>query len=72
MRYTDHISIDPDIRFGRPCITGTRISVFDVLRWLARGMSITEITEDFPEITEEHVKACLAYAADREHRLRAA
>ncbi len=72
MRYTDHISIDPDIRFGRPCITGTRISVFDVLGWLARGMSITEITEDFPEITEEHVKACLAYAADREHRLRAA
>jgi uncharacterized protein (DUF433 family) len=72
MHYTDHISIDPDIRFGRPCITGTRISVFDVLGWLARGMSITEITEDFPEITEEHVKACLAYAADREHRLRAA
>jgi len=72
MDYTVHISIDPEVRFGRPCINGTRISVYDVLGWLSRGMTVAEIIKDFPELEEVHIQACLAYAADREHRLRAA
>jgi len=64
--YRQYISINPNIRFGRPCITGTRISVGDVLGWLARGMSFDEIIEDFPELTREQIQACLAFAADRE------
>jgi len=72
MDYTRYISIDPNIRFGRPCVTGTRISVYDVLGWLSRVMSVAEIIEDFPELEEVQIQACLAYAADREHRLRAA
>ncbi|MHA3788916.1 DUF433 domain-containing protein [Flavobacterium hauense] len=67
--YKQHISIDATIRFGRPIITGTRISVYDVLSWFANGMSIREIIEDFPELTEEQIKACLAYAADKEHKI---
>ena len=59
------IGIDPEIRFGRPCIAGTRISVTDVLGWLGRGMSIAEITDDFPELTPETIQACQYYAADR-------
>lgn len=72
MDYTHYISIDPNIRFGRPCVTGTRISVYDVLGWLSRGMTVAEIIDDFPELEEVQIQACLAYAADREHRLRAA
>ena len=63
--YTKHITINSQIRFGKPCLKGTRISVYDVLHWLANGMSFDEITEDFPEITQEQIQACLAYAADR-------
>jgi uncharacterized protein (DUF433 family) len=70
--YTQYLSIDPNIRFGRPCISGTRISVFDVLSWLANGMSIDQIIEDFPELSTTQIQACLAYAADREHKLKAA
>ncbi|CAN5201929.1 DUF433 domain-containing protein [soil metagenome] len=70
--YSDIITIDPNKRFGKPCIRGMRITVYDVLGWLASGLSITEITEDYPELTEDDVKACLAYAADREHKLRIA
>jgi uncharacterized protein (DUF433 family) len=67
--YKKHISIDANIRFGRPIITGTRISVYDVLSWLANGMNIHDILEDFPELSENQIKACLAYAADKEHKI---
>ena len=70
MNYQQYISIDPEIRFGRPCITGTRISVYDVLGWLGLGMSHAEIIDDFPELTEEQIRACLLYAADRERIVR--
>lgn len=70
MTYQQFISIDPEIRFGQPCITGTRISVYDVLGWLGLGMSIPDIIEDFPELTEEQIRACLLYAADRERKIR--
>jgi uncharacterized protein (DUF433 family) len=72
MDYSKHISIQPDIRFGAPCIKGTRISVFDVLGWLANGMTNDEIATDYPEVTPDNILACLAFAADREHRFRIA
>lgn len=72
MSYNRFIEIVPEKRFGRPCIKGTRISVYDILNWLANGMSREEIISDFPELNEEHILACLAFAADREHRLRVA
>jgi uncharacterized protein (DUF433 family) len=70
MQYQEIITINPNIRFGRPCIAGTRIAVHDVLGWLAAGMSIEEIIEDFPELTEEHIRATLAYSADKERRVK--
>lgn len=60
------ISINPEIRFGKPCITGTRISVGDILSWLASGMTYKEIEEDYPTIKEEDIMAALAFAANRE------
>lgn len=72
MDYRQYIEIVPDKRFGRPCIKGTRISVYDVLNWLANGMTKKEIIGDSPELNEVHINACLSFAADREHRLRAA
>lgn len=69
MSYRDIITIEPDKRGGKPCIRGMRITVYDVLGWLASGMSITEIIDDFPEVTEEDIRACLEFAADRNHRL---
>ena len=59
------ISINPEIRFGKPCIVGTRIAVSDILQWLASGMSNEEILEDFPDLTLEHIYAALAFAAYR-------
>ncbi len=70
--YRKHISIDPNIRFGKPCVNGTRISVYDVLSWLASGMTIEQIIEDFPELSVIQIQACLAYAADREHKIKVA
>ncbi|GGF38580.1 DUF433 domain-containing protein [Echinicola rosea] len=70
--YKAYITIDPNIRFGKPVIKGSRIAVYDVLSWLANGMTYEEIMEDFPEISKEHIQACLAYAADREHKIRVA
>lgn len=70
MNYTDYIEINPEKRFGKPIIMGTRISVYDVLRWLAEGMSFNDIIYDFPELNEEQIKACLSYAAFKEHKLR--
>jgi uncharacterized protein (DUF433 family) len=60
------ISINPDIRFGKPCINGTRIAVVDILQWLASGMSYNEILEDFPILKEEHILAAIAFAARKE------
>ena len=72
MDYSKFISIDSKIRFGKACIKDTRISVYDVLGWLAGGASIDQILSDFPELTEESIRACLAFAADREHKFKIA
>ena len=69
MNYQDIITIEPGKRGGRPTVRGMRISVGDVLGWLAAGMSHEEILGDYPELTEKDILACLAYAADRERRL---
>jgi len=65
--YLDLISINPDIRFGKPCIKGTRIALVDILQWLASGMSYQEIYDDFPLINHKHILAALTFAADREN-----
>ncbi len=67
MSYQDFIEIIPGKRSGKPCIKDTRITVYDVLGWLACDMSKEEIINDYPEITNEHIQGCLAYAAEREH-----
>ncbi len=72
MDYNQYIEIVPEKRFGRPCVKGTRISVYDVLNWLANGMTKVEILDDFPELNENQINACLSFAADREHRMRVA
>ena len=64
--YADYIEINPEIRFGRPCVKGTRITVYDVLGWLAAGMTIAQIIKDFPELNAQQIRACLAYAAQKE------
>ena len=69
MDYSKIITIDPGKRSGKPCIRGMRITVSDVLGYLAGGMTHEEILDDFPELTEEDIRACLAFAADRERRL---
>ena len=69
MDYTRIITIEPGKRSGKPCIRGMRITVSDVLEYLASGMSEEEILHDFPELTQEDIRACLAFAADREKRL---
>ena len=61
-----HITIDPEIRFGKPCIKGTRIAIVDILQWLASGMTYVQILEDYPSLKEEHILAALAFAANRE------
>lgn len=66
MDYTDIITIEPGKRGGKPCIRGMRITVYEVLEYLASGMTTTEILDDFPHLTETDIRACLAYAADRE------
>jgi uncharacterized protein (DUF433 family) len=63
--WKEHISINPEIRFGKPCIIGTRITVDDILGWLASDMSYDEIIEDFPSLTRENILASLAFAAHR-------
>ena len=64
--FLQYISISPDIRFGKPCIKGTRIAVVDILQWLASGMSVQEVLEDFPSLKEEDIRAALTFAAHRE------
>lgn len=68
--YSEIITINPNTRFGKPCIRGMRISVYDVLSWLASDMNEAEILSDFPELTKEDLLAVLAFAADREHRIK--
>lgn len=67
MSYQDCIEITPGKRSGKPCVTQTRITVYDVLGWLSQGMTAQEIIEDYPELSVEQIQACLAYAAEREH-----
>jgi uncharacterized protein (DUF433 family) len=69
MNYQDSISIEPGKRSGKPCIRGIRITVYDVLEYLASGMSAQEIIDDFPDLAQEDIRACLAFAADRERKL---
>lgn len=66
--YKNIITIEPGKRGGKPCIRGMRITVYDVLSYLASGMTHEEILHDFPSLTEEDILACLSYAADHEHR----
>ena len=69
MDYQQRITIEPEKRGGKPCIRGLRITVYDVLEYLASGMSEDQILVDFPDLTREDIRACLAFAADRERRL---
>ena len=69
MDYRKLITIEPGKRGGKPCIRGLRITVYDVLEYLASGMSEEEIIRDFPDLTAEDIRACLAFAADRERKL---
>jgi uncharacterized protein (DUF433 family) len=69
MDYQRIITIEPGKRGGRPCVRGLRIGVADVLGWLAAGMSHEQILADYPELTDDDIRACLAYAADRERRI---
>ena len=71
MNYLERISIDPAIRSGKPCIRGTRLAVTDIFDYLGSGMSIAEVLDDFPDITEVDLRACFAFAADRDRRLNA-
>jgi uncharacterized protein (DUF433 family) len=68
MNYRDYITIEPNKRSGKPCVRGLRITVYEVLEYLASDMTEAEILEDFPDLTREDLKACIAYAADRERR----
>ncbi len=69
MNYGSIITIEPGKRGGKPCIRGLRITVYDVLEYLASGMTEAQILSDFPDLTAEDIRACLAFAADRERRL---
>jgi uncharacterized protein (DUF433 family) len=69
MNYPDIITIEPGKRGGKPCVRGLRITVYDVLEYLASGMTHADVLRDFPFLTEEDIRACLAYAADRERKL---
>jgi uncharacterized protein (DUF433 family) len=67
--YRSRIVLDPEVRFGKPCIRGTRITVGDVLSYLASGMTEDQILGDFPQLTHDDIRACLAFAAERERRV---
>ena len=69
MTYRDILTIDPGKRGGKPCIRGMRITVYDVLGYLASGMTQEEILADFPYLTQDDIRACLSYAADRERTI---
>ena len=67
--YQDIIKINSEKRFGKPCVRNTRITVYDVLGWLSAGMTYDEILADFPELTQQDILACLAFASQRERTL---
>ena len=69
MNYQDYIEITPGKRSSKPCIRRTRITVYDVLGWLAQGMTVPDILKDYPELNADQIQACLMYAAEREHHL---
>jgi len=69
MDYRDYITIDPNKRGGKPCVRGLRITVYEVLEYLASDMTEEQILADFPDLTRDDLKACIAFAADRERRL---
>ncbi len=69
LKWQERISVDPSVRSGKPCIKGTRITVYDVLEYLAGGMSEDQILADFPDLTREDIRASLAFAAARERRV---
>ena len=69
MKFEDRIVVTPGVRSGKPCVKGTRITVYDVLEYMAGGMSEDQILTDFPDLTREDIRACLAFAAARERRL---
>lgn len=69
MCWQDRITVTPEVRSGKPCITGTRITVYDILEYLAGGMTEAQILADFPDLNAEDIRACLAFAAARERRL---
>jgi uncharacterized protein (DUF433 family) len=69
MSYKDRITIDPNKRGGKPCVRGLRITVYEVLDYLASEMTEAEILDDFPDLAHEDLKACIAFAADRERQL---
>lgn len=66
--YRNILTIEPGKRGGKPCIRGMRMTAYDVLSYLASGMSTADILEDFPELTEQDILACIAYAADKDHQ----
>jgi uncharacterized protein (DUF433 family) len=70
MNYRDRISIDPGIRSGKPCIRGTRITVYDVFDYLAGGTQVDDLLKEFPDLTGQDIQACYAFAAERERRLK--
>ena len=67
---SNYIVIDQGIRFGKPCIKGTRITVGDILQWLSEGIPISEIIDDYPLLKEDHIKAALSFAARREENIK--
>ena len=71
MNYLERITIDPGIRSGKPCIRGTRVAVSDVFDYLGGGMTIPEVLDDLPDLTPDDIRACFAFAADRDRRLNA-
>jgi uncharacterized protein (DUF433 family) len=70
--YKEYIEVNAEIRFGKPVIKGTRITVYDVLQWLASGMTHEQIIEDFPQLSNDQILACLSYAANKERVIKVA
>ena len=69
MEYQAHITINPEVRSGKPCVKGTRITVYDVFDYLAGGMSVDDLLKEFSQLTDESIRACFAFAADRERKI---
>ena len=69
MEYQQHITIDPEVRAGKPCVKGMRITVYDVFDYLAGGMSVEDLLKEFSQLSDESVRACFAFAADRERKI---